>query len=604
MTRRFLKTTTAAALVAALSGPLAAQDLLRLGNLAPDAAIAIIIEQRAAAEAEGNTARVAELDQMRAQIEAQMTPAPEPADVVDQAAPSAGPVDGSEPVDASDPVDAATPAAPDAEVAPEADVAAGDDAAPTADPVPAPVPVPVPAAEAEAAPVNDGQAVDADVAPATAPLDADLRDALEEAVGQQDAEAEAEAAAEAETEAAVEAEVEAEADTPVEAPEATAAEAEVVAPDPQAQADVIAEDDAATSAAAAAAAGDSAGAEPEIVEETVTEETARGSDEEFETTLQQGNAAAAQANASDDKDDDNDRQDEILRGAGAALLGLGALAVGDMLRPNEAVVSNTGDRIVVERDGQFRVLRNDDALLRQPGSNVTTYRYDDGSTRTVVVREDGSEIETILARDGRVLRRTRTLPSGESFVLFDDTETKAEVVVNDLPQVNDRRVTNFRDVSEDDLSRALQRLDGEAAGRTFSLNQVRNIDQVRKLMPEINVDTVNFETGSAVIRPEEAEELSALGRAIRNLIADNPSEVFLIEGHTDAVGGAGYNLALSDRRAESVALALSEYFDVPPENLVIQGYGESDLLIPTQTGERANRRAAVRRITPLLQASR
>ena len=43
---------------------------------------------------------------------------------------------------------------------------------------------------------------------------------------------------------------------------------------------------------------------------------------------------------------------------------------------------------------------------------------------------------------------------------------------------------------------------------------------------------------------------------------------------------------------------------MPPENMVIQGYGESDLLVDTQEGERANRRAAVRRITPLLQASR
>ena len=77
--------------------------------------------------------------------------------------------------------------------------------------------------------------------------------------------------------------------------------------------------------------------------------------------------------------------------------------------------------------------------------------------------------------------------------------------------------------------------------------------------------------------------------------------MFLIEGHTDAVGAATYNLALSDRRAETVALALTEYFDVPPENMIVQGYGESDLKVATQDAERANRRAAVRRITPLLE---
>ena len=45
---------------------------------------------------------------------------------------------------------------------------------------------------------------------------------------------------------------------------------------------------------------------------------------------------------------------------------------------------------------------------------------------------------------------------------------------------------------------------------------------------------------------------------------------------------------------------MTEYFNVPPENMVIQGYGESDLAIPVLDAERANRRVAVRRITPLL----
>ena len=58
---------------------------------------------------------------------------------------------------------------------------------------------------------------------------------------------------------------------------------------------------------------------------------------------------------------------------------------------------------------------------------------------------------------------------------------------------------------------------------------------------------------------------------------------------------------LSDRRAESVANVLSEQFEVPPENLVTQGYGEQFLKVPTEAAERLNRRVAVRRITPLMQ---
>ena len=83
----------------------------------------------------------------------------------------------------------------------------------------------------------------------------------------------------------------------------------------------------------------------------------------------------------------------------------------------------------------------------------------------------------------------------------------------------------------------------------------------------------------------------------------SPDEMFLIEGHTDAVGSDIDNLSLSDRRAESVAIILSDTFRVPPENLTTQGYGEQYLKVPTEGPSRENRRVAVRRITPLLSRS-
>ncbi|SIT18781.1 OmpA family protein [Roseivivax lentus] len=632
-----LKTTTALALVASLTNPALSQTSLELGGMDPAAALELVLEERAAAEAAGNSERVEELDAMIEDLTAQVnlssnsaaeeevTPQAEAeaaleaeAEAEAEAEPEGEAEVEAEPEDAAD---SAVEASEPAESAAPAEESAPADPDAAAEEVTASEEQGSPSAEAEPATETDAEieaAPEATAEETSNPAPVSEDDAMEDGEPVTESttvaarEPEAETEAEVETATETEAETEAETDTEAEVESETKGESEVsaepvsdvVESDPQAQADAIAEEDATASAAAADTADASGeGNEPEVVEETVTQETARSSSEEFETSIVEGDAAA-QRQENEDEDDDNDRQDEVFRGAGAALLGLGVLAIGDILRPDESVVSNTGDRLVVERDGQLRVLRNDDALLRQPGSNLTTYRFDDGSTRTVVVREDGSEIETIRARDGRVLRRTRTLPSGESYVLFDDTQTSQSVTISELPEPSSRNVTNFHDTDEDALAAALSRLEGEPLGRTFSLNQVRNIDQVRKLMPEINVDTVNFESGSAVIRAEEAEELQALGRAIRQLIAENPSEVFLIEGHTDAVGRASYNLALSDRRAESVALALTEYFDVPPENMVIQGYGESDLLVRTQYDERANRRAAVRRITPLLQAAK
>ena len=74
----------------------------------------------------------------------------------------------------------------------------------------------------------------------------------------------------------------------------------------------------------------------------------------------------------------------------------------------------------------------------------------------------------------------------------------------------------------------------------------------------------------------------------------------MIEGHTDAVGSDEDNLSLSDRRASAVAEILSDQFDVPPENLVTQGYGEEHLKVDTQEPERLNRRVTILNITGLM----
>jgi len=112
---------------------------------------------------------------------------------------------------------------------------------------------------------------------------------------------------------------------------------------------------------------------------------------------------------------------------------------------------------------------------------------------------------------------------------------------------------------------------------------------------------VTFEFGSAVLPDDQIAQVQSVGEAIRNVLAADPSQVFLVEGHTDAVGSDIANLALSDRRAETVAEILTYYFGIPAENMVTQGYGEQYLKVPTTAPERQNRRVAFRNITPLMR---
>ncbi|MFC0199737.1 OmpA family protein [Paracoccus rhizosphaerae] len=343
-----------------------------------------------------------------------------------------------------------------------------------------------------------------------------------------------------------------------------------------------------------AAALDAAEGQGEVTEQTVTEETARSSSEEFATNLRDALAAATgqqpEARAEED-DDDND----LTR---ALLLGLGAVAVGTYLNNNRQVALSTPDRVVVTRsDGSQEVIKDEVALLRQPGATVTTENFDDGSSRTIVTREDGSRVVTIRDADLRVLRRTLVSPDGQTTQLIDETADVQPVDVSQLPAPAPVQ-NNGTTLDEAALREALQR---EADfDRRFTLSQIRNIPEVRALVAPVNIDAITFDTGSAAIRPNQAEQLQSLGAAIRDVIAENPQEIFMIEGHTDTVGSDAANLALSDRRAESVALALTEYFDVPPENLVTQGYGEQFPRVRAEGDIRENRRASVRRITDLL----
>ncbi|HLS19379.1 MAG TPA: OmpA family protein, partial [Paracoccaceae bacterium] len=287
-------------------------------------------------------------------------------------------------------------------------------------------------------------------------------------------------------------------------------------------------------------------------------------------------------------------------GAAAAGAAVGALvpALGGRL------VQESGDRAIVERGGEFYVRKDENALFRQPGSTVSNETFENGMTRSTFTREDGSKIVTVRNPGGFILRRSRITPSGEEIVLL--SQTPDEVYSFDewkdvVPQASahQSRSIDYTGTDPDRLRQALSAEPEWQPERAIPLQAVRDSVEIRQLVPAIDLP-INFATGSSAIRSSEVEALTALGRMLGELIEKNPREIFLIEGHTDATGSNLVNLTLSDRRAETVALALAQYFDIPPENMVVQGYGERYLKENTQTASAVNRRVAVRRITPLL----
>jgi len=83
------------------------------------------------------------------------------------------------------------------------------------------------------------------------------------------------------------------------------------------------------------------------------------------------------------------------------------------------------------------------------------------------------------------------------------------------------------------------------------------------------LQNIYFGYDSANIRPESARELSKLV----DLLNDNPEIKIEMGSHTDSVASNDYNIALSQRRAESTVAYLIRK-GISPERLVAKGYGE------------------------------
>ncbi len=265
------------------------------------------------------------------------------------------------------------------------------------------------------------------------------------------------------------------------------------------------------------------------------------------------------------------------------------------------------NRTIIRENGRT-IIRHDDTDRFRLGARDVHVERRGNNMETIIVRPDGVRIITIVDANGRMLRRLRREPDGREFILIDNRYDGPRDGFSSMLNMPPPVIHMPRDRYIVDADRADRALLYETLiappvmhiDRRYTLDEIRYTQFLRERMPRIDLDTITFETGSWDVTPDQARLLEPIGEALLRAIRRDPNEVYLIEGHTDAVGNDVDNLSLSDRRAEAVASILTQDFGIPPENLTTQGYGEQYLKIPTQAPERRNRRVTVRRITPLL----
>ena len=218
---------------------------------------------------------------------------------------------------------------------------------------------------------------------------------------------------------------------------------------------------------------------------------------------------------------------------------------------------------------------------------MRTERRPDGGNLTIAIRPGGIEVFSEFDSSGRLQRRYRRGRDGRETNLIDNRRFRGggPMILDLRPPLlripRERYIVDYARASDEDIYDAL--MDGpiERLDRGYSLEEIRYNTYLRDRMRRIDLDTVNFDFGAWQVPHDQYRRLERIANAINRVLDRRPDEVFLIEGHTDAVGSDIDNLTLSDRRAEEVAIILTDTFGVPPENLVTQGYGEEFLKIPT-----------------------
>lgn len=148
------------------------------------------------------------------------------------------------------------------------------------------------------------------------------------------------------------------------------------------------------------------------------------------------------------------------------------------------------------------------------------------------------------------------------------------------------RAAAERMASENATARALS--DAEATELQRQIDKLKAESTERGLV--LTLGDLLFETNSAEL---QAGNTSNLVRLV-TFLEQYPERNAVIEGHTDNVGNVDYNLALSQRRADSVKLYLVEN-GISSQRLTTKGLGQEQPLASNDSadGRRSNRRVEI-----------
>jgi len=136
---------------------------------------------------------------------------------------------------------------------------------------------------------------------------------------------------------------------------------------------------------------------------------------------------------------------------------------------------------------------------------------------------------------------------------------------------------------------------GKTAQAAFTLTGTASLKrQFTPTQRRIRIYGILFDVDSARIQPRSEPVIAEIAEIMR----ENPSWRFQVEGHTDSDGGARYNLGLSQRRAQAVVNDLVTRNHIAGARLVAKGFGLTKPVASnaTDAGKALNRRVELLRL--------
>ena len=159
---------------------------------------------------------------------------------------------------------------------------------------------------------------------------------------------------------------------------------------------------------------------------------------------------------------------------------------------------------------------------------------------------------------------------------------------------NEKRALNVPNANLGRSNRIYVHMNGWSAEDPRLINDIRIMAGGRKLYDALSAEGrvttqgIFFDTGSDRITPESTPTLKEIGQMLK----DHADLRIRVEGHTDNVGGADTNKALSEKRAASVKNFLVETYGIDASRVETAGFGPDQPVAANDTaeGRQMNRR--------------